>query len=349
MIARHILATGLSRCYDEDGRLIECRGTGQDGECLRGMGWPEERFALLSDHLVRDLATQLIWTRISCQTEYPVRWLEGLEFVEQMNRDATYGRSDWRLPNRRELRSLIDHSRKKPALTKGHPFQNLFLGWFWTSTTAAIAPSYAWYVHLEGGRMFFGEKKGFFWVWPVCGSSDLLAATGAKLCYDEQGEEISCSGNRQDGSLLMGAPWPRPRFIPYRLGVLDRLTGLTWHTRAVLGDKRTTWNESLATVTSFAEETSLPWRMPTINEMESLVDASAHSPALSPGHPFTDPQQAYWSSTTSGFETDWAYVLYLHKGAVGVGYKKNRDFALWPVMSMHMAGENGNERARSPG
>mgnify|MGYP002870248384 CR=1 FL=1 len=74
-----------------------------------------------------------------------------------------------------------------------------------------------------------------------------------------------------------------------------------------------------------------------INELESLVDASAHSPALSPGHPFTDLQQAYWSSTTSAFETDWAYVLYMHKGAVGVGYKKNRDFALWPVISVQRA------------
>ena len=185
--------------------------------------------------------------------------------------------------------------------------------------------------------MFYGNKDGYSWIWPVCGQSDILAATGSTLCYDEQGAVIACSRSRQDGSLLMGSPWPRPRYMLCRLGVLDRLTGLIWHSRAGLGGQTATWNEALATVCSFAEETGHPWRMPTINELESLVDASAHSPALSPGHPFTDLQQAYWSSTTSAFETDWAYVLYMHKGAVGVGYKKNRDFALWPVISVQRA------------
>jgi hypothetical protein len=74
--------------------------------------------------------------------------------------------------------------------------------------------------------------------------------------------------------------------------------------------------------------------MPSINELESLVDASTHTPALPLDQPFFDIAEAYWSSTTSVFETDWAYVLYLKKGAVGVGYKKNSDFALWPVLSI---------------
>jgi hypothetical protein len=334
MIPHHILATGMSRCYSEDGEPIACLGSGQDGEFRPGTGWSVDRFESLGDHLVRDLATRLIWPKNSCLSEYPLPWLEGLALVEQMNREEKYGRRDWRMPNRRELRSLIDHSMKKPALTRGHPFHNLFLGWFWTSTTAALAPAYAWYLHLEGGRMFYGEKTGSFWLWPVCGVSDILPATGATLCYDERGEVMTDCRQSQDGALRLGCPWPVPRFIPGWSGVLDRLTGLTWHTRAGLGGQTATWSEALATVGSYAQETGLPWRMPNINELESLVDASAHSPALSPGHPFTDLQQAYWSSTTSGFETDWAYALYLDKGAVGVGYKKNRDFALWPVMSI---------------
>lgn len=76
-----------------------------------------------------------------------------------------------------------------------------------------------------------------------------------------------------------------------------------------------------------------PWRMPTINELESLVDASECDPALPLEHPFLIRQQGYWSSTTSGFEKDWAYVLYMDKGAVGVGFKKKKEFHLWPVMS----------------
>lgn len=330
----NILSTGLTRCYNDDGDLVDCRGSGQDGEFLAGIGWPAERFEMTGGDLVLDRATGLIWTKNSCPSDFPLSWQESLDFVEQMNVEERFGRSDWRMPNRRELRTLIDHSVRKPALTAGHPFKNIFLGWYWTSTTAAIATRYAWYVHLEGGRMFYGNKDGYYWIWPVSGRSDILARTGAKQCYDQRGLRISCAESRQDGSLVMGVPWPKPRFITLEFGVLDVLTGLTWHTRAICGRENDTWSGALAAVSSYAQETKLPWRMPTINELESLVDASAHNPALLSEHPFSDVQEAYWSSTTSAFETDWAYVLYLGKGAVGVGYKKNKEFALWPVMSM---------------
>ncbi len=333
MTSKHILSTGLTHCYNEAGELIDCRGSGQDAEFSPGIGWPAKRFELLNEDLVEDKATHLIWSKDCCPSVYPLSWEEALDFVLQMNRDVKYGRNDWRMPNRRELRSLIDHSAKKPALTRGHPFQNMFLGWFWTSTTAAIDTRYAWYVHLEGGRMFYGKKDNYYWVWPVCGPADTLPFTGAKECYDKQGYIIECGEKRQDGSLVMGVPWPKPRFVPTESGVLDALTSLIWYRVAGVGNRISTWSEALLLVDSLAKKTHLPWRMPTINELESLVDASRHSPALPEGHIFTDIQDGYWSSTTSLFETDWAYVLYLHKGAVGVGYKTNRDFFLWPVMS----------------
>lgn len=334
MNCRHILRTGQTHCYNEDGEQIDCQGSGQDTEFQTGIGWPLERFETTGDHLVQDGATGLIWTRNCCPSDFPLSWQQALDFVEQLNKEARYGRSDWRIPNRRELRSLVDHDRKKPVLAKGHPFLNAFLGWYWTSTTAAIAKRYAWYVHLEGGRMFYGNKDGYYWVWPVCGSSDLLPRTGAVLCYDACGLRIPCDGSRQDGSMKMGVPWPKLRFRPIEVGVLDELTGLIWNTRAIVGQKTMSWREALAAVNFYGKESNLPWRMPTINELESLVDASTHSPALPKDHQFSNIQQSYWSSTTSSFETDWAYVLYLEKGAVGVGYKKNSDFALWPVMSM---------------
>lgn len=334
MTSSPILSTGLTRCYNQNGESIDCRGSGQDGEFLTGIGWPAKRFEQVSNYLVRDMATGLIWSKNSCPSEYPLNWQEGLSFIEQVNKEELYGRNDWRMPNRRELRSLIDHSAKNPALTAGHPFDNIFLGWYWTSTTAAIAPRYAWHVHLEGGRMFYGNKDGYYWVWPVCGPDNSLPCTGAADCYDPQGEIIPCAESRQDASLNMGIPWPKPRFLRSNFGHVDALTGLTWHPKAILGRTVTTWADALFAVKAHAKKSSLPWRMPTINELESLVDASTHSPALPGEHPFSDVQESYWSSTTSTFEPDWAYVLYLQKGAVGVGYKKNSDFALWPVMSM---------------
>ena len=92
------------------------------------------------------------------------------------------------------------------------------------------------------------------------------------------------------------------------------------------------WRQALAAVAELNHEgTRIIWRLPTINELEALVDCSAHSPALPAGHPFTDVQDIYWSSTTSLFELDWAWALYLQKGATGVGQKRFARFSVWAV------------------
>ena len=251
-----------------------------------------------------------------------------------MNRQKAFGFSDWRLPNRRELRSLMSHQTRKPALPEEHPFVNVFSGWYWTSTTAAINTAYAWYIHMEGARMFYGRKEQFFMSWPVRGKGNaILPATGQTLCYDAKGKLISCSGSGQDGEFRSGKRWPGPRFEKTDNIVVDQLTNLCWLSSADLTGRPSTWQEALKAVADFNQqrgETYL-WRLPNINELESLVDCSAHSPALSPGHPFRDVREGYWSSTTSMFEPDWAWALYLTKGAVGVGQKKGAHFHVWPV------------------
>ena len=40
------------------------------------------------------------------------------------------------------------------------------------------------------------------------------------------------------------------------------------------------------------------WRMPNVNELESLVDISRSNPALSAGNPFTNVANSYWSSSS---------------------------------------------------
>jgi hypothetical protein len=92
------------------------------------------------------------------------------------------------------------------------------------------------------------------------------------------------------------------------------------------------WREALAAVAKLNRESAgSAWRLPTINELEALVDCAAHSPALPSGHPFAHVQDFYWSSTTSLVEPDWAWALYLEKGAAGVGQKRFAQFSVWAV------------------
>lgn len=328
--------TGQTGCCDEKGKETVCRGSGQDGEFRTGAPWPAPRFVLQGE-LVLDRLTCLTWSRDANPTGFPVTWQEALDAVAVMNHDQYRGCNDWRLPNRLELRSLMSYQSRKPALPAGHPFVNVFLGWYWSATSAAINPAYAWYVHLEGARMFYGRKDQYYLFWPVRGTGNgLLRRTGQQLCYDIHGTVIPCPGSGQDGDLRLGHHWPAPRFAPTELTVLDRLTNLRWSRQADLSAGPVSWQQALDLVRDLNRSRFAGidhWRLPNINELESLVDSASHSPALPADHPFISLQEGYWSSTTSYFETDWAWVLYLVKGACGVGHKPGKTFAVWPVCS----------------
>lgn len=331
-MSQHILNTGQKHCFDTAGKGISCVDSGQDAEFQTGMSWPHPRFSL-DGKTVHDNLTGLTWSRDANPGAFPCTWPEALQAINTLNREVYCGHRDWRLPNRRELRSLMDYQTRKPALPQDHPFTNIFIHWYWSSTTAAIHPGYAWYVHLEGARMFYGKKDQEALFWPVRGTGNgLLAATGQNLCYDGDGKKIPCPDSGQDGEFRTGTPWPSPRFsvIADNL-VRDHLTDLVWLQQTDLHTGKVSWQQALEAVKALKASQPGNWRLPTINELESLVDADAHSPALSKNHPFTNLQEGYWSSTTSSFETDWAWVLYMEKGACGVGYKPDSTFFIWPV------------------
>jgi len=317
--------------------------------------------------MAEDAATGLVWPRSANPLGYPLPWTEALAAVSDMNRRAFLGHADWRMPNRRELRSLIDHGEKQPALPQGHPFRDVFLGWYWSATSKAGQTAYAWNTHLEGGRTFYSRKDEFRLLWPVRGASRTLPRTGQVRCFDAEGRELACAGTGQDGELRAGAPWPEPRFAPMPGGLLDRLTGLEWRTPGAMNSGGfLNWDEAMRQGANHGAG----WRLPNINELESLVDAGRADPALpddfvrglasppgpsrpgpsrpGPSRPVSPIQAAgdaladehspdehspegLWSATTSGFDPGWAFVLYARKGAVGVGFKPNREFCAWLV------------------
>ncbi len=324
------LGTGQTRCYDAAGNIVDCRGSGQDGELRRGRAWPEPRFEVRGE-TVKDALTGLIWTRDANPAELPQTWTEALAFVQSMNRERAGGADDWRLPNRRELRSLVSHQTAHPALPEAHPFRNVFPGWYWTSTTVAGHPEHAWYVHMDGARMFYGGKDQSFLVWPVRGDGAVLPATGQRDCYDAFGARVACAGSGQDGELRQGLPWGRDRFRERGDVVVDRLTGLAWCRHADVTGVPVTWEQALAAVAELGRETGRPWRLPNINELESLVDCGGSRPALPEAASFVGVRDGYWSSTTSVYEPDWAWALYPEFGAVGVGQKQGAYFYVWAV------------------
>lgn len=307
-----VIQTDQTSCYDASGKIIPCAGSGQDGETRSGRLWPEFRFES-GEFTVTDTLTGLMWPKNAGLLEFPVSWAEAPDEITQFNKSRLFGFDDWRMPERHELFSLISHARINPALPAGHPFLDVFPGYYWTADPCARFPRQAWYVHLGGGRVFKGMKHGSYMVWPVRTDSPI----------DTSPDRSGGPPSLQDG-----------RFIDRHDSVIDRLTGLEWMTHADIAGGPVGWMEALETVREWNQRRgadSSGWRLPNIRELESVTDMAAHSPALAGAQFFKHVRPFYWSSTTSVYDPQYAWTLYSEDGNIGVGFKPNPEFYVWGV------------------
>ena len=167
-------------------------------------------------------------------------------------------------------------------------------------------------------------------IWKVRAEGNgILPATGQQDCYDSEGMPVECSGSGQDGEYRFGVAWPQPRFTQHDNTVEDHLSGLHWSHNANLMPAPVNWVDAFMAVEELnRQDNTSHWRLPNINELESLVDCVHAKPALSRPLVFDNVQDFYWSSSTRMYEADWAWVLYLDKGAVGVGQKHTQLFCV---------------------
>lgn len=297
-----------------------------------------ERRFLSGEETVTDRQTGLMWMRNASLFDFPMGWSEALNTVKELNKSGLHGYQDWKIPNRKELFSLVSHKTINPSLPAGHPFTDIFPGYYWTSTTCARLPKQAWYIHFGGARVFKGMKHGSYMVRPVRSVDNhyinKVFQTGQKACFDDNGRPVDCYQTGQDGEIQAGLTFNRDRFTIHNHTIHDNYTEVTWLRDANVHRGAMDWQSTFDLVSKMNDEKAYghnDWRVPNIIELESLTDMGRHSPALPDGHPFNDVQAFYWSSTTSMYDTDYAWVLYTVDGVVGVGYKPLSEFYFWPV------------------
>lgn len=71
------------------------------------------------------------------------------------------GHNDWRIPNVKELQSIVDYSRFYPNPTIDPIFGPTGGVQYWSSTSSANPPSFAWYVYFGDGNVYAYGKRDF--------------------------------------------------------------------------------------------------------------------------------------------------------------------------------------------
>ncbi|MBF0316769.1 MAG: DUF1566 domain-containing protein [Nitrospirae bacterium] len=190
-----IWQTGQTTSYDSNTPKRD------DGALQNGVIWPSPRFTdnTAGGHqTVTDNLTGLIWVKdastptVGSCTGGAMAWQSALNYVVCLNTASYEGYSDWRLPNREELFSLVDRRMYNPPLPSGHPFTNVPLGaTYWTSTTYANNTSAAWYIGIRG-NLNNVVKSDNDYVWPVRGGTPTPTPTPTPLVVtDDKGNPVT--------------------------------------------------------------------------------------------------------------------------------------------------------------
>jgi hypothetical protein len=155
-------ATGQTKCYSNEAE-VPCDSLdypGQDGAYQAGCP-TEGRFVDHGDGTVTDTCTGLMWQKDTVDVngngtigeEDRLDWRAALNYCDSL---SLAGDDDWRLPNVRELHSIVDYDRYDPAID---PVFGALSSAYWSSTSLLDDPHYARTVVFAGGYVY-DELKG---------------------------------------------------------------------------------------------------------------------------------------------------------------------------------------------
>jgi len=129
---------------------------------------PSADFNDNGDGTVTHHKTGLIWQRCSLGQNWDgsdctgdatkFTWADALAAAAQ---NTFAGLSDWRLPNKNELASIVEYRCFRPAINS-QAFPNTPSAWYWSSSPYAYFSNLAWYVHFYFGDVGYGGKDSYF-------------------------------------------------------------------------------------------------------------------------------------------------------------------------------------------
>jgi len=177
------LATILDRLDDLEAKVdnlptdVDLRGVTQNWDKQlaadngdAATGCDSERFTCLwGDIAVRDNETGIVWDRAPATGVSS--WITAITHCA--NREVG-GRKGWSLPMREQMATLVDTQSALcngggPCLPDGHPFSNVQSANYWSASSHALVPTFAWVVFFSNGVVNYNDKDNTQLAWCVRG------------------------------------------------------------------------------------------------------------------------------------------------------------------------------------
>lgn len=135
-------------------------------QCVRGNpDYGVNHFVDNGDQTVTDQATGLMWSK--ADSGAALNWQDALAWVQAKNTANYLGHADWRLPNAKELQSILDYTRSPD-----------------TSGSAAIDPVFTTTAFVNEGGV---ADAPWFWTGTTHATWNGMGANGVYLCFGRAG------------------------------------------------------------------------------------------------------------------------------------------------------------------
>ncbi len=133
---------------------------------------PDSAFMDHGNGLVTDTRTGLMWRQCTegqsgeacsegVSDESIYTWKEALQHVQAVNINSSDAYSDWRLPNKKELESIMANNCIFPAINTNFFYQFDSAANYWSSTSFAGDASAAWVAQFRYGAMIYANKEAY--------------------------------------------------------------------------------------------------------------------------------------------------------------------------------------------
>ena len=109
-----------------------------------------------ADNTITDSRFGLMWQKQDDGT--PRTWEDAITYCEGL---TLAGWSDWRMPNIKELKSIVVNTRYNPAINPTY-FPNTVSNFYYSSTTFVNNPDWIWGVNFIDGEVNTQPKTGLY-------------------------------------------------------------------------------------------------------------------------------------------------------------------------------------------